>query len=276
MSDCKAYREEIEELAGVGRLSAEARAHVNACAPCRGLEEERASLRRLVRGLERVEAPADFEFRLRSRIRAARGGQGRWPLRPAYGFAALAASALFLFVSASLYITQERQTKPGAGRHEALTAAGAGDANPARKKNTAQTIGAGAAETGNASAATVTNTADLGGQTPRAVQGVQRRVKTRAASAARAGNVAQSVPPFVAGAKNSLTASLNPAQVIERSPTLTVPVGTNAETLRVVLRDESGAQRVVPMRSVSFGAQELIAREGQAKRAPAADKEGVW
>jgi hypothetical protein len=276
MSDCKAYREEIEELAGVGRLSAGARAHVNACAPCRGLEEERASLRRLVRGLERVEAPADFEFRLRARIRATRGGQGRWPLRPAYGFAALAASALFLFVSASLYVTQERQTKPGAGRHEVMAAAGAGDSQPARENDAAQTIDAGAAKTGNGGAETFTNTASLGRTTPKAVQGVRHRVKTRATFAARAGDVAQSVPPVAAGAKNSLTASLNPAQVIERSPTLTVPVDTNAEPLRVVLRDESGAQRVVPMRSVSFGAQELIAREGQAKRAPAADKEGVW
>lgn len=276
MSDCKAYREEIEELAGVGRLSAEARAHVNACASCRGLEGERASLRRLVRGLGRVEAPADFEFRLRARMGGARGGNGRWPLRPAYGFAALAASALFLFVSASLYVTQERQTKPGAGRHEALTAAGAGAAKPARENNAAQTIDAGAATTANAGAESGANTGNAAAPTPKIVQGGQHRVRTRTAFTARAGDVARSVPPVIAGAKNSLTASLKPAQVIERSPTLTVPVDTNAEPLRVVLRDESGSQRVVPMRSVSFGSQELIAREGQAKRAPAADKEGVW
>lgn len=273
MSDCKAYREVIEELAGVGRLSAEARAHVNACASCRGLEEERASLRRLVRGLGRVEAPADFEFRLRARIKSARGGRGRWPLRPAYGFAALAASALFLFVSASLYVTQQRQAKPGAGRHEALAA---GDAKPVRANMAARTTDAGAATTDRAVADPVKNIADLGGPTPMAVQGVRHRAKARAAFAARAGDVAQSAPPVVAGAKNSLTASLKPAQVIERSQTLTVPVGTSAEPLRVVLRDESGAQRVVPMRSVSFGSQELIAREGQSRRAPAADKEGVW
>src|ERR1043166_559601 len=274
MSDCKEYREEIEELAGVGRLSAGARAHVNACASCRGLEEERASRRRLVRGLERVEAPSDFEFRLRARIKAARGGHGRWPLRPAYGFAALAASALFLSVSASLYVTQERQAKPGAGRHEALTAAG--DSRPARENDAAQTVDAGAAKTGDAGADTFTNTASLGGQTPKVVQGAQYRVRTHAAFAQRAGDVAQSVPPVVAGAKNSLNEAFRTAQVIERSPTLTVPVDTSAAPLRVVLRDESGAQRVVPMRSVSFGAQELIAREGQTRRAPAADKEGVW
>src|SRR5919204_537051 len=56
MADCKAYREEIEELAGVGRLSLEARAHVNACEACRQLEQERASLRRLVAGLGGAES----------------------------------------------------------------------------------------------------------------------------------------------------------------------------------------------------------------------------
>src|SRR5919204_4464118 len=135
MADCKAYREEIEELAGVGRLSLEARAHVNACEACRQLEQERASLRRLVAGLGRVEAPADFEFRLRARMAAARAAARRNPLRPVYGFASLAVAALFLVLSASLYVRQERQKMPNGGQLKASTAgASAGGAKSGEKE----------------------------------------------------------------------------------------------------------------------------------------------
>jgi hypothetical protein len=262
MSDCKAYREEIEELAGVGRLGLEARAHVNACAPCRALEQERASLRRLVRELEKVEAPADFEFRLRARMAASRGGGGRNPFRPVYGFAAIAASALFLFVSASLYVTQERRQKLDAGRQEVLTAEGsAGGSKQQPLENTV---------------AQATSTASAAGPTPSGLQGKQSKVKTRATSSPRAKEIALREPAGQANTKNYLTSAVTGAGIIEQGRTVRISLDTSAQPLRVVLKDERGASRVVPMRSVSFGSQELIAREGQRRGAPSADKEGVW
>ncbi len=268
MADCKAYREEIEELAGVGRLSTEARAHVNACARCRGLEEERGSLRRLVRGLEKVEAPADFEFRLRARLASSRGGGRGNPLRPVYGFASIAVAALFLFVSASLYVRQVRQTESESARRQAATkGVAAKDDAPGQGTGHVEGVGTGSAGL------------DLAGVSGPERSGVPRR-KARASARANypthAREVAQKLRPEVAGAQNSLTAAVKGAGVINRSPTMAIPVGTSAESLRVVLRDERGASRVVPMRSVSFGSQELIAREGQGRRAPVTDKEGVW
>jgi hypothetical protein len=268
MADCKAYREEIEELAGVGRLSTEARAHVNACARCRGLEEERGSLRRLVRGLEKVEAPADFEFRLRARLASSRGGGRGNPLRPVYGFASIAVAALFLFVSASLYVRQVRQTESESARRQAATKAVAAKADaPGQGTGHGEGVGTGSAGS------------DLAGVSGPERSNIPRRKaqsSARASYPTHAREAAQKVRPDVAGAQNSLTAAVKGAGVINRSPTLSIPVATSAESLRVVLRDESGASRVVPMRSVSFGSQELIAREGQGRRAPVTDKEGVW
>jgi hypothetical protein len=258
MSDCKAYREEIEELAGVGRLSLEARAHVNACAPCHALEQERASLRSLVRELEKVEVPADFEFRLRARMASSRGGGRRNPFRPVYGFAALAAAALFLFVSASLYVTQERLKKLGAGRQEVLTAEGSGDGSKPRQRED------------EVARATGANTTVDAGRTTTAPQGVRPKMKTRAASSAHERGIALRETASQTNAKRSLTFAVRSA------PTLTIQLGTNAQPLRVVLKEEGGQARVVPMRSVSFGSQELIAREGPGRRASSADKEGVW
>jgi hypothetical protein len=51
---------------------------------------------------------------------------------------------------------------------------------------------------------------------------------------------------------------------------------TTAEPMRMILRDERGVGHVVPMRAVSFGAQELIARESVSRQASAAENEGVW
>ena len=91
MTDCKAYRSEIEESAG--ELSDLALAHVESCPACGEVLRVRESLRRLVGGLERIEAPADFEFRLRARIAARRGTRGGRPFagrRNLYGFGAVA------------------------------------------------------------------------------------------------------------------------------------------------------------------------------------------
>ncbi|HEX3560985.1 MAG TPA: hypothetical protein VHU19_17420 [Pyrinomonadaceae bacterium] len=263
MADCKTYREEIEELAGVGRLSLGARAHVNACEGCRGLERERASLRHLVRGLERVEAPSDFEFRLRARMNASRASERRNPLRPVYGFAALAAAACFLLVSASFYIRQVQERKPDAARQQtAIKENAGGAANSAQKVEVAQVPDVNTASTIDSGA--------LG------VQGKRVKLKTRATPPQRAREVALRESPGVATQKNFLTAGFGSAQVIEPSPTMRIALGANAEPLRVVLRDERGATRVVPMCAVSFGSQELIAREGASRRAPVSDREGVW
>ena len=199
MADCKAYREEIEELAGVGRLSLEARAHVNACEACRQLEQERASLRRLVAGLGRVEAPADFEFRLRARMAAARAAARRNPLRPVYGFASLAVAALFLLVSASLYVRQERQRRPDAAHHQAPTADTSAGGTKAGGKAVAQ--------------ATEGSTTSVPGPVPPAAQSERRKVRTRTAAPARAWEVARRVPAGGAEAKNFLIALTHPDTV---------------------------------------------------------------
>ena len=72
------------------------------------------------------------------------------------------------------------------------------------------------------------------------------------------------------------TALASGGRTASQRATLVIPVRTSPESLRVVLHDERGAARVVPVRTVSFGAQELVAREGSRTRPPLADKEGVW
>lgn len=267
MSDCKAYRHEIVEAFDGGALSREARAHADSCRACGGELRERESLRALVRGLGKVEAPADFEYRLRARM-AAGGVRGRRSplggLRLVYAFAPVAVAACFLVVSAALYLRQAARKSPA-------------EAPPASASVPARGAAAERA-TATPSGAVVEEVKRADARSPEvasapAVFGPQPAVYRRRPASRPAREVAES-PAARAGQRNA-TLSLSSARVITGSG-VTIALKTPAEPMRVILRDESGAGRVVPMRAVSFGSQELIAREGVSRQATAAVNEGVW
>jgi hypothetical protein len=238
---------------------------------------ERESLRRLVGGLRKVEAPADFEFRLRARMAASKSGERRRPfpgLRSLYGFAPVAAAACFLIISASLYLRQAPRTSsvavPGGGAVErAQNAVSVQSPTPPRPTIIEETA---SASTHVSLASTRVSDLSPGSITAHAPSAaVKARGGVRRVSEASAGLEESSR----ASSSNSLTADLNAAPVIT-GRTWRIPVGVPAEPLRVILRDSHGAEQVVPMRTVSFGSQELIAREGARRQTAAAEDEGVW
>jgi hypothetical protein len=279
MSDCKAFRAEIEEASGASALGPAASGHVRACAACGEALREREALRGLVRGLVRVEAPPDFEYRLRARMAAAkpRGGLTLMGRLRSPGLAWVAAAVCFVSVSAALYVRQSPKRAAAA----AATVA-ASNALAHVKTVEAGRDGAGSSEAPGGVAFT------------RAVEhrdarsNAQVRLSVRAASAKR--DAAQerwsdffastqrtdaSVPgSFDLAAKSARVIKHLPEQGGEVARSQGIPLGTSAGTLRVVLRDERGAR--VPMRSVSFGSQEALLRETASRREPASDEEGVW
>ena len=277
MSDCKVYRREIVEAADGDALGRGARAHADACRAC--AEELRGgeSLRALVRGLGKVEAPADFEFRLRARMAAAEGKGRRGPfggLRLVYRFAPVAVAVAFLFVAASLYFRQPAQSRPDNGPAQA-----AGDvASNATAARTEAPPPARVVEARNSTPAPVAPArvavADRAGagkpQLSRAATPGTHSTARRLTEAARGTGGAG-----VAAALNTAVMSVGSAEVI-RGRTLSIPVEKGAAPLRLLLRDERGALRLVPVRPVSFGAQDLIARDGARRQATPVEDEGVW
>src|SRR5256714_8099185 len=259
MTDCKAYRSEIEESAN--GLSDAARAHASSCSACGEFQRGHDSLRRLVGGLERVEAPADFEFRLRARMAARRGTRGGRPFAGRgnlYGFGAVAAALCCLAVSASLYFWQGQRLRPRGeardnARAEVITEAGPPQvAVNSKRSTTANPPGV------NITDAVATATKTKGAWTRSVVRQRPREI-------ARAGVVSK------VSANNTLDESVTAAPVIGR-----IALRNSPETLRVVLRDEHGAAPVVPVRAVSFGSQELLARASAGRRATVKENEGVW
>jgi hypothetical protein len=265
MSDCKVYRSEIVEAPDGEALSRGARSHAESCRACADELRGGESLRSLVRGLNRVEAPSDFEYRLRARMASAGTPGRRGPLRGfrlVYAFAPVAAAACFLVVSASLYLRQA--SRPSVAESPAVSVSETAP-NPAaanRAGDTAKELkGAGVRPEGVAPVA-LTSTAHPSVQRARAASRPSREVA--AGPEARASLQ-----------RNTTIASLSSAQVITVRG-LPFALKTQAEPMRMILRDERGEGRVVPMRAVSFGAQELITREKVSRQAAVADNEGVW
>ncbi|HEY0169668.1 MAG TPA: hypothetical protein VGB98_01355 [Pyrinomonadaceae bacterium] len=262
MSDCKAYRHEIAEACDGAALSRGAGEHAASCRACGEELRGRERLRALVSGLGKVEAPADFEYRLRARMAGGGGGGWRAPLRGlrlVYAFAPVAAAACFLVVSTALYLRQAAGTKPPEAPAARVSAPPSRNAD-AYAERAATTIATGEVKE-----------LKQTGERPSVVASAPTVFKVRPAVHRR--RAASQPAREVADAnQRSETLSLTSARVINGSG-MTITLNT---PLRVVLRDESGAGRVVPMRAVSFGSQELLARESAGRQATVAENEGVW
>src|ERR1700749_2267317 len=117
MSDCKVFRTEIDEACDGGALGPRAAAHVASCAACGESLRGREALRGLVRGVGRVEAPADFEYRLRARMAGSRPGGGHGVfggLFPVRGLSWAALAVCVMSVTAAVYYMQAQRTKQNA------------------------------------------------------------------------------------------------------------------------------------------------------------------
>lgn len=265
MSECKAYRREIEAAAdGVG-VSTATRSHAASCRACGDELRARASLRALVGGLGKVEAPADFEFRLRARMAAskAEGGRGRFGgTRWLYGFAPVAVAACFVVVSATLYLRQSARTTPPAAPAIATNGPSRSVEPDRATSNNVQNQ--------DAAPVTVREVAKVN-STEAVKPGSHRPAHKVFARSAQAREVASKGESRMEVAPRTFVSSVTGAQVIKP-----ISVKASAEPLRVIVRDERGAERVVSMRGVSFGSQDFLARGASGRPAVAAEVGGVW
>ncbi|HYH87408.1 MAG TPA: hypothetical protein VEX60_18285 [Pyrinomonadaceae bacterium] len=262
MADCKAFREEVEESVGVEGLSIEARSHAGACPSCGEFGRERDALRRLVGGLGKVEAPADFEFRLRARMKTLKGGGGKYNflgLRLAPGLA-WAAAVSFLVVSASLYVWQQQRSPIGSQQASR-------DSKPL--KNATGVVGdKGSAENSPAIKDVKQDAVPFDAVALVKVSDKPRRIISRR----RLRDASRMESKVAAPSGGSSEFSVTGAKILR----VKIPFSASPESLRFVVRDERGNTRPVPMRTVSFGSQELVAGASTQTRMAANDKGGVW
>ncbi|HKR59556.1 MAG TPA: hypothetical protein VJS64_07465 [Pyrinomonadaceae bacterium] len=102
---CKSFINEIDEIEPGQAPSASVTEHVQGCASCRGFYDDRLKLREMIAGLETVEAPGDFDFRLRARL-ANEPSKSAPPFSVAgfgFGLPSIALAIVALLVGVGLY-----------------------------------------------------------------------------------------------------------------------------------------------------------------------------
>ena len=122
MSECRQVRAAVEMAARRDELAASVTKHLAACAPCNVYATETFSVMALLVSQPRVEAPADFDFRLRARIARARDEQQSFSgsfksfwtrtfsLQRA---AAMLALLAFAVTSTTIYLSRSTDPQPG-------------------------------------------------------------------------------------------------------------------------------------------------------------------
>jgi len=104
-NNCELIRRELDELMLGEAWSAAATAHLRECAECREFHEQQTKLRQIVGSLGTVEAPADFDFRLRARL--ANDASSAPPIYWAIARRGLAVAAMVIVVVTGFVVVRD-------------------------------------------------------------------------------------------------------------------------------------------------------------------------
>jgi hypothetical protein len=265
---CKKFRVEIEEAGQGATLGAAAAKHTATCASCRALRADREALRALVAELARVDAPADFEFRLRARMARTEEATHTFSLRRAFvpGAAWLAvAGCLVLALGVFVHFHQPQN------QSQQIASSGTDSTGTVAVKKTPP-----AEEATPRDGNEPTNISDVA-----TTDKVNRnRVASRLTRAPRAGKfvLPNDAVEEIAGAQPAATQLESHSLESKSSPIyigspIPLPVTTQERRLEALFKDMRGAQRVVAVDPVTFGARERTPQRASMKTVSSS---GVW
>src|SRR6266851_3207970 len=105
--NCRSVRREIDEAGPGNLLSSVANNHIEQCLECETFADEHLKLQKIVSSLGTVEAPDDFEFRLRARLAGEKRGAAQpFALRNfSLGFRFVAFATMVLLIGSALFVS---------------------------------------------------------------------------------------------------------------------------------------------------------------------------
>ncbi len=222
--NCQTLQREIEGAGSAEHLNAAAIAHLNGCDSCATLARQHGRLQAILANLGTVEAPGDFDFKLRARLAAERNGHSSAPFWMNFSFgqrSAVTAMALVLIVAGIAFFSLRQPTE----QQGAINA----PANP----------GVELVASGGADALAVKQSDDSSQPAKGDVQSPQIRKEY----IARAGNPSR-----------SKDMSVTPARVFKYDQEGAFPIDESYQSLKVSI-DDGHSTRTVSLPSVSFGSQ---------------------
>ena len=251
---CKAIRRQIEEADLGHELSSVAASHVRDCSSCLEFYETGMKLRRVVASLAPVEAPADFDFRLRARL-----ANERIHSKSRFGFAHMSlalpsvAVATFVLLAGSVFVWRSLQNSKPVSAFIART----------NKTNAAgSTVDKTTEIVPDAAQNALSKTAQANNPTPRKLLPKLSLPKAKR--------------EFVASYRRSNMVSKDfsntGATVVRREESVAgvqLPISLPVQTLKVSLDDGSGISRTISFPTVSFGSERVLTRAGSTSQSAA-------
>ncbi len=266
--NCQQCQAEIEVNLSRQPSSDGARQHVARCGACREFQRERLALKSLVGGLARVEAPADFEFRLRARLAAEKserhsaGGWG-WPeFVPGTAWLSLA-GCLALAFAAALYLQKTNSQTMTLPASERLAVSEA--PLPAKVKQAQEIVSA------NINDQIVSPSVDEPLTKARAIR--PRRNEDRAFAARRRVPTQLFVETLDTGSLGAQPQFVSPENARQIIP---LQLSSGVRPMQVELRDSQGESRTVTVEPVSFGSRDVVSGRGAVQPTLISSNQGVW
>lgn len=262
--NCRNIRREIEQAGSAGFLSAAALSHLEACAECQTLSRQQTNLQAILSGLGTVEAPGDFDFRLRARLAGEkRMGAHSLPFANlSFGLRSTAVAAILLLLgSAVLFVAFKSNPNTSV----------AGVDNAAPKPKAPKSAG------GNPPAVNANGSSEVaqaptngpkpagesqfhGRHTPKE-EGTRREVASnRSGNRFGARDMSQTGAPV-----------LTRDQLAGTYPTAAFPINASYQSLKVSVDDSRGTSRTISLPSVSFGSQKTLSQTASPLLASARD-----
>lgn len=229
-NNCEVVRRELDELMFGEECSTVVTEHLRDCASCREFHEQQTKLRQIVGSLGTVEAPADFDFRLRARLAQSNGSVVYWPFARR-GLAVAAMVVLFLVgVVAVRSVINKRAVNYVAEKPEVHQPAKPPEVTPVPKEDR---------------------------KPEEAVAGIVHD----ASPVIRKGD-RRSQADYVKRPLLTRESSSTGAEVINGREPLAVsaafPIDASQETFRVSLADSRGNAKTISVPTISFGSQRIV------------------
>ena len=256
--NCRSVRREIEEVTTGELLSSSANDHLKSCAECGTFRGDRLKLREMLSSLGSVEAPGDFDFRLRARLaNEERGGRQPFVMRNlSFGFRSAAVAAMLLLVGAALLFVNLR-TSPDNSLSANEPKALSNGVDPSHKVE--QTV----APTSSIAVDNVVPKADTLDIRKNPVvaekMGTNRRGGFKQSQIALTGNTGSDRRLKTRDFGISEARVLRP-KATDATESSVFPIGTSFQSLKVSLDDGRGTSRTISLPSVSFGSQRVLAQ----------------
>ena len=261
--NCRNIRREIEEAGSAGFLSAAALSHLESCTACQTLSRQQTNLQTILSSLGTVEAPGDFDFRLRARLAGEkRLGALSLPFgNLSLGLRSTAVAAILLLLgSAVLFVALKSNPNTTlAGRNKVISTPGAPEPPAVNPPG-----GTGSNEVAKGGTVDDPKSKDHN-------QFAERRTPKGPGMRAAVATVRNGRRFGTRDLSQTGAPVLTREQLAGTYPTAAFPINASYQPLKVSVDDSRGASRTISLPSVSFGSQKTLSQTASALLATARD-----